>query len=153
LNAIPLSQQQIDYFHEKADETSANKFWFVKTVIIEDNGVIDDDGSTIKFSDMTNEEKEELCGGFIVDGFDIQYVSEKCILFRKLGLIWLENGFFELLESTKSADFIKYRDQRGNEYVLKFVPQNEKKKKKEGKRAFKPPKTEGGKDALDSLHR
>jgi hypothetical protein len=151
LKAIPLSQQQINTFVNKASYENIGMFFLVKNGIIDDGGVFDEDtNSIIKFSKMTLEEKEEIFGGFI-DGFDIQYVTDQCIIFRKLNLVWFKNGFFELLEAIESGSVFKYRDQRGNEYEAEFVPTNVgNKKKTQIKRIYRSPKTDVGMDALDS---
>lgn len=155
LKPTPISNEQFEYLIKNANQAAANRFMFVKDIVIDDIEMEDDDGSIIRFSQLSIDEKDNLLVGGPVDGFEIQPVAESCMLFRKVNLAWLNGAFFELLESVKSGKTFKIRDRDGKIFDYELTTKGDKKIKaqKNKIRYSKPPKTEGGMDALNNLYK
>lgn len=155
LKPTPISDEQFECLIKNANQDAVNRFMFVKDIVIDDIKMEYDDGSTIRFSQLSVDEKDDLLVGGPVDGFEIQPVAESCMLFRKVNLVWLNDAFFELLESVKSGNSFKIRDREGNifDYELKTKGVKKIKAQQNKIRYSKPPKTEGGMDALNNLYK
>lgn len=151
----PLSDEQINKLIQNGNQKYVDFFDLVKTIVIDDAPMANDDDSSIKFSQMSYDEKCELLEGGIVDGFNIQISFKNCILFRKLNLIWLNDYFFELLESNRSGDVITIRDGKGtiHEYEMTKTGSKKIKMAKTKRVPPKPCKTKDGQDALHHLYR
>lgn len=159
MKPTPISNEQLDSLIKNANQDVTNRFAFVKDIVVDDIEMEDDSGSSIRFSQLSIDKKNDLLDALssegFVDGFEIHQVTESCILFRKMNLVWVNGVFFELLESVKSGEMFKIRDRDGKifDYELKIKGDKKIKTQKNKIKYFKPPKTEGGIDALNNLYK